>query len=188
LAEFRHLVLIAQAATPAVKRGLFPTGDEPADAMPAAMLFALRDALPPGAVILCGPGRAARETASALGLAAEVVDALHEGDFGRWAGRALEQVMAKEPDAARRWLADPAAAPHGGEGFAALRARVGAWLEGLPVRREIVAIAGASVVRAALLHALEAPDASLRQLDVPPLSMVRLSWVPDRWTVRLGSL
>ena len=65
---------------------------------------------------------------TALGFDAEVEMALSDCDYGRWRGLASKDVAEREPDEFAAWLGDPAAAPHGGESFAALIERVGAWL------------------------------------------------------------
>ena len=76
--------------------------------------------LRPYAEVLTSPARAARETAAALGFDAEVEMALSDCDYGRWRGLASKDVAEREPDEFAAWLADPAAAPHGGELVAGL--------------------------------------------------------------------
>ncbi len=78
------------------------------------------------------PSVRCRQTADALGLAAEPEAELADWDVGRWRGRGLAELAAAEGEAVRGWLADPAAAPHGGESLLQLRGRVGVWLDGLP--------------------------------------------------------
>ena len=65
------------------------------------------------------PAARARQTAEALGLAADVEPALRGCDHGRWTGCSLAEAQAADGEAALlAWLGDPAAAPHGGESFA----------------------------------------------------------------------
>ncbi|WBB60099.1 histidine phosphatase family protein [Streptomyces sp. WMMC500] len=77
------------------------------------------------------PSVRCRQTADALGLAAEPEAELADWDLGRWRGRVLEELAATEGEAVRAWLTDPAAAPHGGESLLQLRGRVGVWLDAL---------------------------------------------------------
>ena len=131
------------------------------------------------------PALRARQTAAALGLDAAVEPALGDLDFGRWAGRTLAEVEAAEPLALAAWLADPATAPHGGEDFSSLRARVGAWLD---QRRgetgRLVAVTHAAVIRAAVIHAIEATARSFGHIDVAPLSLTELTCTAGRWRLR----
>ncbi|WP_438312765.1 histidine phosphatase family protein [Streptomyces sp. HUAS TT3] len=113
----------------------------------------------------------------------------HEGlrgpDTGQWAGRALDEVAAEDPDGIRRWLTDPAYAPPGGESLAELVARVGAVLAGLPsgTHRPVVEQA---VVRAAVVHALELPLPAFWRLDARPDSVTTLTGRAGRWNLLLG--
>lgn len=134
-----------------------------------------------------------RQTAQALGLAAVPDAALADLDVGVWAGRRIDEVA--EPDLAA-WVADPAAAPHGGESVLDLLARVRAWIgapapvpaPGLGKVREqgvthVVAVTHPAVVRAALVIALRCPPEVFWRIDVPPLTATRLHW-RGGWTLR----
>ena len=112
---------------------------------------------------------------------------LRDCDFGRWAGRSLEEIHAQEPDALAQWIKDPQAAPHGGETFADVLSRVGGWMESLLDRSEtLCAITHPMILRAAITFALGASPGSFRHIDIAPLSRVRLSNDGNRWT--LGAL
>ena len=109
---------------------------------------------------------------------------LRDCDYGRWAGRAFDDVQAKEPDAIAEWLRDPTSAPHGGESILALIERAAAWLDresGTPGR--VLAITHASIIRAAIVHAIGAPPQSVWRIDIAPLSLTRLSGANGRWTL-----
>jgi len=127
------------------------------------------------------------QTAKALRVPAVVEPLLRECDYGVWAGRTLDEVQSRDPEAVAAWLRDPSAAPHGGESIAALTARVATWLE---TQRQIpgttLAITHASVVRAAVVLALRAPPHSFWRIDVVPLSLTKLSSTGEHWT--LGSM
>jgi broad specificity phosphatase PhoE len=184
-----HLDLVAHGASSATRVARFPD-DEALEASAVAALEALNGRLPPYARVLTAPACAARETAAALGLGAEVETALRECDYGRWRGLALTDVATREPEGFRAWLGDSAAAPHDGESLAALILRVGAWLaESLARDGATLAVTHASVVRAAIVSALGAGSTAFWRIDVAPLSLARLSGHSGRWNlVGLGAL
>jgi broad specificity phosphatase PhoE len=102
---------------------------------------------------------------------------------GAWAGRPIDDVARENPDEVRRWRADPSYAPPGGESLDALLARVGAWLDSLPDGRLEVR-ADATVIAAAVVHALVATAESFWHVDVPPSSATRLNRTAGTWRVR----
>ncbi|AUH45205.1 histidine phosphatase family protein [Streptomyces sp. CMB-StM0423] len=157
------------------------------------------------------PSVRCRQTADALGLAAEPEAELADWDVGRWRGRGLEELAAAEGEAVRAWLTDPAAAPHGGESLLQLRGRVGVWLDGLTgpsgpqgttetddtdgthrsdntpaAPHRVVAVAEPAAVRAAVVYALDLPSAAFWRLDVPPLTRTELTGRAGRWNLRCG--
>ncbi|MFB9207634.1 histidine phosphatase family protein [Nonomuraea spiralis] len=124
--------------------GCFPADE---DANAASLTRAAASGSVEAPVAWAAPGRAARQTAAAMGLAAPEIPALAEADCGRWRGLPYGRVALEEPDAPASRLADPHAAPHGGESLSALAARVAGRLDavrgepravvvcdGLPVR------------------------------------------------------
>lgn len=172
------------AATAATRANAFPV-DEPLDERGLAAAALLAAAFPPRCEALCSPALRCRQTAEAAGLPAPSVQpALAECDFGAWAGRSLADVHAAEPESATAWMLDPDARPHGGESLTAFAARVGAWLDG-QARRDgcAVAITHGGVVKAALVHALDAPLHAFWQIDSRPLSITELHAHDGRWTV-----
>ncbi|MGC4950327.1 histidine phosphatase family protein [Streptomyces sp. DT224] len=134
----------------------------------------------------CSPTPRSRATGEALGFHPLVQPALRDCDMGRWRGRTLAEVTAREPAAVDAWLADPRAAPHGGEPLLAFISRIGGWLDTRPAcDGAIVAVAEPAVVRAALVYALKAPPSTYWNVDVGPLSTVTLTGLPRRWSLRL---
>ena len=184
-----RLDLLAHGASAATRGARFPD-DDSLEASAVGALEALRGRLRPYAQVLTSPARAARETAAALGFDAEVEMALSDCDYGRWRGRASQDVAEREPDEFAAWLGDPAAAPHGGESPAVLIERVGAWLtQALARESATLAVTHASVVRAAIVNVLGASSSSFARIDVAPLSLARLSGHAGRWNiVALGPL
>jgi broad specificity phosphatase PhoE len=203
-----RLTLVAHASTAATTRAVFAgdEGLEPRGAAAAAAATRLRRVTR----TVCSPARAAVETAAALGLAATVDARLADWDLGEWRGRALDEVAG-----VAEWVADPDAAPHGGESLTALLARVRDWLDAVDLTaapdgsagaREragavggagsaggdavghAVAVTHAAVVRAAVVVTLGAPAAGFWRIDVAPLTATVLRGGPGRWTVRRTAL
>ena len=109
---------------------------------------------------------------------------LRDCDYGRWTGRTFDEVQAQEPDALADWIKDPTAAPHGGESVVAMIARVSAWLDAqLTMPGAMLAITHATVIRAAIVCALEAEPRSFWHIDIAPLSLTQLSGNGGRWTL-----
>lgn len=135
----------------------------------------------------CSPSARSRATGEALGLWPLVQPALRDCDMGRWRGRTFGEVAAYEPDAVDLWLSDPRSTPHGGESLLAFISRIGRWLDTRPADdgSAVVAVAEPAVVRAALVYSLKAPPSAYWNVDVRPLSTVRLSGQPGRWSLCL---
>ncbi|MFI6298557.1 histidine phosphatase family protein [Nonomuraea sp. NPDC050790] len=135
------------------------------------------------------PSVAALQTASAMGLAPIVVDALAEADHGRWSGLPYTRVAQDEPDALASWLADPGAAPHGGESLDTMTARVAGWLDETRARfdgrrgRPFLVICDAGAIRAALGHALGLQPPHAVRFDLAPLSTTELAATRGGWRV-----
>ncbi|MBB5082676.1 histidine phosphatase family protein [Nonomuraea endophytica] len=135
------------------------------------------------------PSVAALQTASAMGLAPIVVDALAEADHGRWGGLPYTRVAQDEPDALASWLADPGAAPHGGESLDRMTARVTGWLDETRARfdgrrgRPFLVICDSGAIRAALGHALGLPPLYAARFDLAPLSTTELAVTRGGWRV-----
>ncbi|MFE1378632.1 histidine phosphatase family protein [Streptomyces sp. NPDC058740] len=178
-----RLTLIAPAMTAALREARFDD-EGPVEPVAAGPL-----ALPAGVRVVSSPSGRCRATAGALGLGPgdfRVEEALASCAMGRWRGRRLDELAAAEPESVAAWLADPAAAPHGGESLGELRARVAAWLDALEPGA-VRAFAEPDVIRAAVGHALGAPDSAFWRLDVRPLYAVELSGRAGRWNVLLGA-
>ncbi len=181
--------LICHAPTPAVRASAFPN-DEPLER--AALRKLAGGGAPMGRMdrIFASPGTAARQTADALGFSAAVEPALCECDYGTWAGRSMADIHDQEPEGLAAWLTEPGSAPHGGESMLALMDRVGAWLDAQrDIPGAVAAVTHASVIRAAIVHAIEAPPSSFWRIDVAPLAIAKLSASGGRWSLAfLGPL
>ncbi|WP_321815729.1 MULTISPECIES: histidine phosphatase family protein [unclassified Paraburkholderia] len=134
---------------------------------------------------LTSPAAIARASAAAAGFDARIEPALSDTAYGAWSGRRLIDIAQETPDALAAWTRDPAfQPPGGGESFEAVRERVSAWLDALPdahADASLVAFTHASVIRAAVLHALDAPSAAFRQLEIAPLSVTQLRRTSSGW-------
>lgn len=178
-----RLHLLCSASSASIRSIAF-AADEPLDAHGRESLARLSGRLPACDAILRSPALRAAQTAEGLALDARSEPLLRDCDFGSWTGRSLADVQAQAPDAVNGWLQNPRAAPHGGESFADLMTRVGGWMNGLlSTDGSVLAITHASVIRAAIAHALGAGPESLGHIDVAPLTRVRLSGTGGRWTL-----
>ncbi|MEV6330249.1 histidine phosphatase family protein [Streptomyces sp. NPDC051909] len=141
--------------------------------------------LAPRVRVVSSPSGRCRATAEALRLPSYAVEpALAGCATGRWRGRRLDELTVEEPASVAAWLTDPGAAPHGGESLRELRARVAEWMEGLG-SGTLCAVAEPDVIRAAVAHALGAPEEVFWRLDVRPLSRTTLSGRAGRWNLLL---
>ena len=181
------LTWICHASTAAARTAAFPA-DETIDAIGERDCGKARLHLSADR-IWAAPELRTRRTAELLGLSSSIETALRDVDHGRWAGLALEDVIAKEPDGLKAWMEDPVAVPHGGESMRALVDRVSDWMEKRRVvgGREI-AVTHPNVVRMAIAHTLGAGPEAARNIDVAPLGMAVTGW-NGHWRLRaLGSL
>lgn len=180
-----RITLVTPAVNAALRHVRFD--DAPPDAAAVRRAEGAAGALPRHDVIFTAPSRRCRGTAEALALDAAPEPELRDLDVGRWRGRSLEEVGQETPEDVAAWLADPAAAPHGGESLLDLVDRIGAWLEtrsGDDGRT--LAVAEPAAVRAALVHALGIPARTFWRLDVTPLSATELTGRSGRWNLRCG--
>src|SRR4051812_45721374 len=125
-----RLLLVSHASTAAQRAGRFPADDSlDARGLAQAKAARARIMLADDAAVFVSPAACARETASALGLAATIDDMLADMDYGSWQGRRLADLAVDDQAALAAWTRDPDAAPHGGESFSQLVKRIGTWLD-----------------------------------------------------------
>jgi broad specificity phosphatase PhoE len=178
-----RLILICHASTDAVRKSAFPA-DEPLDDIGRKDAAALAGRLPNADQCWSSPELRARQTAEALKLSADPQPLLRDCDYGDWSGRAFAEVNARDPAAVARWLSEPAATPHGGESILGLMQRVAGWLAGERAhRRQSIVVTHATIIRAAIVHAIEAVPQSFWRIDIAPLSITRLSGSNRRWNL-----
>lgn len=190
-----RLLLVSHASTPAMRAARFPSGHpsgDPLDARGLAEAAAAREhlAFALDAAVFVSPAACARDTATALGLAAIASADLADLDYGKWHGKRLADLAAEVPHELAAWTRDPDAAMHGGESFSQLVKRVGRWLEMLletqddasGEKRNVIGVTHAAVIRAAIVHALGASPGVFSRIEVEPLSVVELRRSRRGWT------
>ncbi|GAA3058168.1 histidine phosphatase family protein [Streptomyces glomeratus] len=183
-----RVTLISPAITPSLRRARFDDGDSIEDGA-AVRAGSAALSLPAAARVFASPSVRCRETASALGLDASEDRELAGLDVARWRGRTLDEVGAAEPEAVARWLADPGAAPHGGESVRELCERVTRWWETTgSAEGRTLAVVEPEVVRAVVVHVLGAPEAAFWRVDVPPLTATECTGRSGRWNLRVGHI
>ncbi|RMG54651.1 MAG: histidine phosphatase family protein [Gammaproteobacteria bacterium] len=129
----------------------------------------------------------AEEVAGQHGLPLSVEERLKEVGFGRWEGCTHEEVQTRWPEEWAAFHADPVAnRPQGAEDLNGFVERVAEALEEL-VRihrgERVLVVAHAGVIRAALVHVLEAPPASMYRIQVRNAGITRLRHENERWLV-----
>ena len=181
------MTLLCHAPTAATREAAFPA-DEPLDAKGRTAAVALAGRVAKASCVLTSPAKRATQTAAAMGLRPRTEDALRDCDYGRWAGFSLADIAEAEPEAVARWLADPDAAPHGGESMTALVGRVAGWLGSGGIKGRTLAVTHAAVMRAAVVHVLGAPVRSFWRLDVVPLSIIELRRNGLQWSLHASQI
>lgn len=178
-----RLVLICHASTDAVRRFAFPA-DEPLERHGRTRAAALAGHVPRAARYWTSPELRTRQTADALRLDATALPTLRDCDYGVWTGCSFAEVSARNPEAVSRWLGDPAATPHGGESILSLMRRVADWLDAENTANyQSIVVTHATIIRAAIIHAIAAAPDSFWRIDVAPLSVTRLSGKDGRWNL-----
>jgi broad specificity phosphatase PhoE len=179
-----RLTLICCGFTSATRQSAFPA-DEALDEKGWREATALARDWPLGARAVRSPTLRARQTAEALNLAAEEDDAIRDLNYGAWSGRTLREISEGDPDALASWLANPDAAPHGGETIAALFARTSAFMAAREAEGgTLIAVTHAAVIRAAIGIALATPVMSFWRIDVAPLARAVLHADGKSWRLR----
>ncbi|MGO9784086.1 MAG: bifunctional RNase H/acid phosphatase [Streptosporangiaceae bacterium] len=137
-------------------------------------------------VIVASPLRRTRQTAEEVAAATsapvEYDDDLRETDFGGWEGLTFTEAQRRWPDEVAAWLADPAAAPPGGESFAAVAVRVQAARERLMAahaREAVLVISHVTPIKTLLTEALLAPPAAMYRMHLDVGSLSEIDWYSD---------
>lgn len=159
----------------------------------ATVFRAVAETLPAGSVWLQSPLGRTRRTAAAIRAAApperfgsdEPADEprLMEQHFGDWQGQVREHILARQPEAYRRfWLAPAEQCAPGGESFVDVVGRVRAALEDWSERaqgRDVVAVMHGGSIRAALAVALEITPSRALAFHTETVSVTRIDRYAD---------
>ncbi|MCF8482601.1 MAG: histidine phosphatase family protein [Rhodospirillum sp.] len=173
--------------------------DLPCDTGDEEEIAALGGRLPPGAALVLTPLSRTHQTAHALEMAGARLDpfeeeeAFLEQDFGRWQGKTWGGLASQDPpdpDLEAFWRDPGLGTPPGGESFVRVMDRVARavldWSDRLG-DRDVVVVAHAGAIRAAVAQALELSPAAALRLSVEPLSLTRIDRfaAPDSgWALR----
>lgn len=179
-----RVTFLCRGATPSNRLSRLAS-DEPLLDGESERAMRLARLLPAHEVAFCAPEASARETAALLCAQPAPCAALRDVDYGRWSGRRIDEIAAANPAGFQTFLSDPAAAPHGGESFEAVRARCVSWLDGQHAAGgHRLAVTHALVLKLVLAHVLEAPLPSVWRIDVEPLGALCLTSDGRRWALR----
>src|SRR5215472_7528960 len=113
--------------------------------------------------------RTAAAVAAASGVPLVAGDGWAETDFGEWEGLSHAEAERAWPEQMAAWLSDTGAAPPGGESFAATSERVLKALGSLLAEQAgatVLVVSHVTPMKILLLHALLAPPASLRRMQL----------------------
>ncbi|MEM9725633.1 MAG: histidine phosphatase family protein [Pseudomonadota bacterium] len=163
--------------------------DPDADLTDTHALGVLRSALPEEAAVLSSDLTRARATADALSRRSHrrlgAAQELREQNFGEWEGQSYDAV-----DAETFWRDPARVAPPGGESFAEVCARVARAVtaRNQHAEEEIVAVAHAGAIRAALALALDMPPGQALLFEIAPLSLTRIDWIAEPGAWRVGGV
>lgn len=187
---------IRHAPVPDHDSRLYGRRDVAADVSDTAAISALAARLPETALWMASPLSRARATAAALMAAAgaepdglAIESDLIEQDFGAWQGMTYSQITAATGGRKHPLAFAPAdMVPEGGESFSAMIPRVAAVIRRLTKEnagRDIIAVAHAGTIRAALALALNLRPESALLFAVATLSLTRLDYLAgsEMWRV-----
>jgi broad specificity phosphatase PhoE len=133
--------------------------------------------------LVSSPVRRTRETAEILAefFDLEIVEepGIAEMEFGTWDGLSFTEVHAKWPDEMSAWLGDLESAPHGGESFRTVEARV---LEGRDrlvssyAGQTVVCVSHVTPIKTLVADALGAPLEAVYRMELAPASVTVISY------------
>jgi ribonuclease H / adenosylcobalamin/alpha-ribazole phosphatase len=136
--------------------------------------------------IVTSPLARARQTAEAVahatGAPLRADDGLAETDFGKWEGLTFAEASERWPEEISAWLRDTAAAPPGGESFAAVRRRVDGALDRLLAEQPsgtLLLVSHVTPIKTLVCRALLAPPAALFRLNLDVASLCEVAWFAD---------
>ncbi len=124
----------------------------------------------------------AQEVASVTGAAVVTDDGFRETDFGTWEGLTFAEVRERWPSEVTTWLADPDAAPPGGESFTDVSTRVTAALHRLLADQDgqrVLIVSHVTPIKTLVAAALLAPPAALYRMHLDVAALCEIDWYAD---------
>ncbi|WP_307801318.1 bifunctional RNase H/acid phosphatase [Actinomadura violacea] len=124
----------------------------------------------------------AAEIAAVTGLDVRVEDGFRETAFGDWEGLTFAEAGKGWPAEMKAWLADPEAAPPGGESFAQVSRRVRTALDKLKVRNRqqtVLVVSHVTPIKMLVKDALGAPMKALYRMHLDVASLTTIDWYAD---------
>ncbi len=144
----------------------------------------------PIAAVYSSPLQRALHTAEVIAaarqLVVQVTSELRECGFGAWEGLSRAEVLAQDEAQLRAWERDATVAPPNGESFAAMQARVRAFVEQLAQEHAGQALALVSHVgpiKTLLAAALDAPLSASFRIFLDPATISVVDWQPGGHTL-----
>ena len=137
-------------------------------------------------LIVTSPLRRARDTADAVaratGAPLSVADGLAEADFGMWEGLTFAEVSQRWPEEMSAWVADPRAAPPGGESLTHPAGRVAAAVDALLAAHPgstLLLVSHVTPIKTLACRAMLAPPAAMFRISLDVASLCEIDWYPD---------
>ncbi len=137
-------------------------------------------------IIITSPLRRARQTAdaavAATGARLVADEGFRETDFGAWEGLTFAEARERWPGELTAWLADPTAAPPGGESFAEVERRVAAALGRLLAdhsRETVLVVSHVTPIKTLLASALLAPPEAMFRMHLDLACLSEIDWYAD---------
>ena len=124
----------------------------------------------------------AQEVAAVTGAAVVTDDGFRETDFGAWEGLTFAEVRERWPSEVTTWLADPDAAPPGGESFTDVSTRVTAALHRVLAGRDgqrVLIVSHVTPIKTLVAAALLAPPAALFRMHLDVAALCEIDWYAD---------
>jgi ribonuclease H / adenosylcobalamin/alpha-ribazole phosphatase len=126
--------------------------------------------------------RTAEEAAAATGAPVVTDDGFRETDFGAWEGLTFAEVRERWPAELTTWLADPDAAPPGGESFTEVSERVTGALQRVLAGRErqrVLIVSHVTPIKTLVAAALLAPLPALYRMHLDVAALCQIDWYDD---------
>jgi broad specificity phosphatase PhoE len=126
--------------------------------------------------------RTAQEVAAVTGAPVVTDEGFRETDFGAWEGLTFAEVRERWPAEVATWLADPEAAPPGGESFADVSTRVTDALHRVLTGRDrqtVLIVSHVTPIKTLVAAALLAPPPALYRMHLDVAALCEIDWYAD---------